>query len=78
MLDARPAVCVSVRDNGPGLTPEQRERIFEPFYSTKARGSGLGLGITRRIVRDHNGIIEVASQPGQGATFILVFPAAGN
>ena len=68
-------VRIELRDSGPGIPAEDLERIFEPFYSTKARGSGLGLGITRRIVRDHNGIIEVASQPGQGTTFALSFPA---
>ena len=67
-------VRIELRDSGPGIPAEDLERIFEPFYSTKARGSGLGLGITRRIVRDHNGMIEIASQPGQGATFTLSFP----
>jgi signal transduction histidine kinase len=67
---------IEVRDSGPGIPAEDLERIFEPFYSTKARGSGLGLGISRRIVRDHSGDIEVTSDPGQGATFILSFPCA--
>ena len=67
-------VCVALGDSGPGIPAEDIERIFEPFYSTKARGSGLGLGITRRIVRDHNGCIQVASEPGHGATFTLSFP----
>jgi signal transduction histidine kinase len=71
-------VRIELRDSGPGIPAEDIERIFEPFYSTKARGSGLGLGITRRIVRDHNGIIEIASEPGQGATFTLTFPAIAN
>lgn len=69
-------VRVELRDSGPGILAEDLGRIFEPFYTTKARGSGLGLGITRRIVRDHNGTIEVASPPGSGATFTLSFPAA--
>ena len=68
-------VRIELRDSGPGIPAEDLERIFEPFYSTKARGSGLGLGITRRIVRDHKGMIEIASQPGEGATFTLSFPA---
>jgi signal transduction histidine kinase len=69
---------IDVRDSGPGIPTEDLERIFEPFYSTKARGSGLGLGITRRIVRDHAGNIEVASEPGRGATFTLTFPTLAN
>lgn len=67
-------VRVELRDSGPGIPAEDLDRIFEPFYSTKARGSGLGLGITRRIVRDHGGVIEVSSESGQGAAFVLTFP----
>ena len=68
------AIRIEVRDSGPGIPVEDLERIFEPFYSTKARGSGLGLGITRRIVRDHGGTIEAAVSAGAGATFTLTFP----
>ena len=71
-------VSVELRDSGPGIPAEDLNRIFEPFYSTKARGSGLGLGITRRIVRDHGAVIEVSSEPGQGAAFILTFPIFAN
>lgn len=71
-------VRIELRDSGPGIPAEDLDRIFEAFYSTKARGSGLGLGITRRIVRDHDGTIEVSSQSGQGATFTLSFPVAGD
>lgn len=66
-------VRIEVRDSGPGIPPEDLDRIFEPFYSTKARGSGLGLGITRRIIHHHTAAMEVASPPGQGATFTLSF-----
>lgn len=57
---------IAIRDNGPGLSYEQRKRIFQPFYSTKSQGSGLGMAITRRIVEAHGGQIDVgeASQPG--------------
>ncbi|HZO85906.1 MAG TPA: ATP-binding protein [Verrucomicrobiae bacterium] len=71
-------VRVELRDSGAGIPVDDLERIFEPFYSTKARGSGLGLGITRRIVREHKGNIEVASESGRGATFTLTFPVAEN
>lgn len=69
-------VRIRIQDSGAGIAPEELERIFDPFYSTKARGSGLGLGITRRIIRDHGGCIDVASEPGRGATFTLIFPFA--
>lgn len=68
------AVRLQVRDSGQGIPAEDLERIFDPFYTTKARGSGLGLGITRRIIRDHGGTIAVASEAGRGATFTLTFP----
>lgn len=72
------SVRIELRDSGPGIPGEDLDRIFEPFYSTKARGSGLGLGITRQIVRDHAGAIDVSSEPGQGAAFTLTFPIAGD
>lgn len=71
-------VRIELRDSGSGIPVEDLERIFEPFYSTKARGSGLGLGITRRIVREHKGNIDVTSETGRGATFTLSFPMAEN
>ena len=59
---------ISVRDDGPGITPEQRRHIFDPFYSARQAGRGLGLGLSKawRIVAQHGGRIEVASQAGQG------------
>jgi len=67
-------VLVAFRDSGPGLTPEQISNIFEPFYTTKPSGTGLGLAISYGIVERHGGTIEVSSQPGQGATFIVRLP----
>src|SRR5262249_45837875 len=55
----RPAVRVAVRDNGPGLSPEQRQRIFDAFYTTKARGSGLGMAIAKRIMDAHGGQVSI-------------------
>jgi hypothetical protein len=52
---------VAIRDNGPGLSDEQREKIFQPFYSTKSRGSGLGMAISQRIVEAHGGHITVGN-----------------
>ncbi|RIK74683.1 MAG: hypothetical protein DCC67_16305 [Planctomycetota bacterium] len=63
---------ISIRDEGPGLTPEQRSRIFEPFYTTKAKGTGLGMAICQRIVHAHEGTIS-ASSPG-GAQIDIVLP----
>src|SRR5207253_6562752 len=71
-LDGRPAVLVSVRDNGPGLGAEQRRRIFEPFYTTKTKGTGLGMAIAQRIVEAHGGRIGVG--PGPGAEILLTLP----
>jgi two-component system sensor kinase FixL len=63
-LGERQALRIVVRDNGPGLTPEQKRRAFEPFYTTKNRGSGLGLCICRRVVEAHGGTIALGDGPG--------------
>lgn len=68
------AVWVSVADTGGGIPPEQLARIFEPFYTTKKKGTGLGLMIVQRIVRAHSGRIELDSHVGRGTTFRLWFP----
>jgi signal transduction histidine kinase/ligand-binding sensor protein len=66
---------VRVSDNGKGIPPDERERIFEPFYTTKgAEGTGLGLDIVRQIVTSHGGNIEVSSAVGEGTTFMIVLP----
>ena len=62
-------------DTGTGIAAADLERIFEPFFSTKAEGLGLGLYVTRRIVEEHGGEIRVESQPGEGTTFSVWFPA---
>jgi signal transduction histidine kinase len=69
-----PQVVVSVSDNGPGIPEEIRGRIFEPFVSTKATGTGLGLPITKRIVTAHRGNIQLTSFPG-GTVFHVYLPA---
>lgn len=67
---------LEVSDTGKGMIPELQERIFKPLFSTKgARGTGLGLAITEKIVRQHQGTIQLWSQPQQGSTFTIVFPA---
>jgi two-component system NtrC family sensor kinase len=70
------AVVASVADDGRGMAPEVRERIFEPFFSTKdgGRGVGLGLSIVQGIVARHGGVIDVTSEPGRGTTFSVRLP----
>jgi two-component system, sporulation sensor kinase E len=68
-------VWVSVADTGGGIPQEQIARIFEPFYTTKKKGTGLGLMIVQRIVRAHGGKIEVESRVGQGASFRIWLPS---
>lgn len=70
-------VELAVADSGPGVPPELRERVFEPFFTTRARGTGLGLAVARQIVEAHGGQIEVGERPGGGARFTIRMPAAG-
>ena len=74
-LPAGNYVVLEIADNGCGIAAEIIERIFDPFFTTKFTGRGLGLAAVLGIVRAHQGAIEVESQPGQGATFRLFFPA---
>ena len=69
-------LIVRVADNGPGIPPETLSRIFDPFFSTKAEGSGLGLSVSYAIARAHGGDLRVASDPGRGAAFTLLLPIA--
>ncbi len=66
--------AITIKDNGPGMTAEIQERMFEPYFSTKKEGTGLGLAIVKRIINDHGGYIRVTSQPGQGSTFYIELP----
>lgn len=67
---------VEVEDTGPGIPPEHRARIFEPYFTTKDGGTGLGLAIAARILQEHGGKLEVGGEPGQGARFSVVLPRA--
>jgi len=67
-------VCVEVADNGGGISDADRQRLFDPFFTGKSGGMGLGLTATQNIINSHKGTIEVDSQVGQGTTFKLLFP----
>jgi PAS domain S-box-containing protein len=72
--DSSPQVVIEVRDNGPGISHEDLERIFSPFFTTKPQGTGLGLAIVRKVVDAHEGRIDAVSAPGRGATFRVMLP----
>jgi signal transduction histidine kinase/DNA-binding response OmpR family regulator len=74
-LGGRPAIRVSVRDNGPGLSLEQQQRIFDPFFTTKTKGTGLGMAIAKRIIEAHGG--QISARAGQGAELIILLPREG-
>jgi signal transduction histidine kinase len=73
-LAGQPAVSIEVTDSGGGIGEEDRARIFEPFFSRRKDGTGLGLWVTQNIVRQHGGRIDVTSEDGQGATFQTILP----
>ncbi len=69
-------VRIRISDDGPGIRPEERRHIFDPFYSARQAGRGLGLGLSKawRIITNHGGRIEVSSQPGHGTSFLISLP----
>ena len=71
-------VEVAFLDNGPGIPPEQRERIFEPLYTDKRKGTGLGLSIASRIVEAHGGFIQAASDARSWTLFTISLPLQGE
>lgn len=75
-LNGGDVVVLEVSDTGPGVAPENLERIFEPLFTTKARGIGLGLAVSKSLAQANGGDLAVTSEPGQGATFVFAMPVA--
>jgi len=73
-FDARNGVEIDIEDTGPGVPPELREQIFNPFFTTKKEGVGLGLSLVSKIVDDHRGWLRLSSEPGKGACFRVFLP----
>jgi signal transduction histidine kinase len=71
---ANGAGIIEVIDNGPGMPKEVLDRMFEPFFTTRTRGTGLGCSVVRKMVEDHQGRVEVESEPGKGTLFRIFFP----
>ena len=70
-------LAIEVRDDGRGIAPEDQERLFEPFFTTRQEGTGLGLAIVRSVVEAHGGEVAVRSRPGEGASFTIRLPLDG-
>ncbi|MEA1922430.1 MAG: PAS domain S-box protein [Pseudomonadota bacterium] len=77
-LKSGPYVKVSVRDQGCGIEPEIIPHIFEPYYTTKEAGSGLGLATCYSVIANHDGHLDVTSEPGVGSTFTFLLPSTGR
>jgi PAS domain S-box-containing protein len=75
---AEPCACLEVADDGCGITPTDIDKIFDPFFSTKFTGRGLGLPVVLGIIRAHDGLVTVESQPGRGSLFRVFFPLSAS
>jgi CheY-like chemotaxis protein len=75
-LPPGPYLLIAVADTGPGIPPHLHQRVFDPYYTTKKKGSGLGLSIVHSIVTKHDGHISVESRPGAGTRFLIHLPAS--
>jgi signal transduction histidine kinase len=76
--DPPEVLIVDVADNGPGVAPELSDRIYDPFFTTKVKGTGLGLGIVRKIVDAHDGRIDLSSSPQTGTRFRVTLPISST
>lgn len=75
-VDDEPAVRIDVIDTGPGMSDDVRARVFTPYFTTKAGGTGLGLPTTRRLIEEHGGRIDLLSEQGKGTAFTVVLPVS--
>lgn len=73
-LDFKPMIEIQVSDTGEGISEDNQDQIFEPYFSTKREGTGLGLAIVKKVVEDHSGTIQVKSTPGLVTTFTIYIP----
>jgi two-component system, NtrC family, sensor kinase len=71
---AQSFVFIALADTGTGMTPEQLDSLFTPFFTTKEKGTGLGLALTHKIIEEHQGHLHVESQFGVGSTFTILLP----
>ncbi len=69
--ESGPVLVIKIKDNGPGIPEDIKEHVFEPFFTTKDEGTGLGLSIATRIIEEHGGRLDLESEPGQGAAFVI-------
>ncbi len=72
------SIQIEISDTGKGIPKDVMEKIFQPFFTTKPKGSGMGLAITKRIVEEHGGSINVKSTQNRGTTFTIIFPVKKN
>lgn len=71
-------VCIEIKDNGPGIPDESQEQIFDPFYTTRTQGTGLGLAVVKAVAKAHGGNVELKSKSNEGCTFKVTLPLEGN
>ena len=74
VIDEDGRLVLRIRDNGPGISREQQERLFDPFYTTRKDGTGLGLAVVQAIARAHKGEVTLESEPGRGSIFSMHLP----
>jgi signal transduction histidine kinase len=77
-LDGKEAIRIEVEDSGAGFDPAEKDRLFDPFYSTKPNRMGMGLRISRSIIEAHGGRLSASANAGSGATFTCILPASGG
>jgi signal transduction histidine kinase len=77
-FDEKSLISLCVRDSGFGVSDDERGRIFEPFYTTKSNGMGLGLAICRTIIEEHGGALRLAETSSHGSMFEIVLPVSGS